>query len=166
MNANTREFNFFIRNADVSEAVALAGLINRAFEVERFFLHGDRTNPEEVRELFAKGHFLVAEDCGRLAGCVYIEQRGARAYLGLLSIEPHLQCRGLGLRLTLAAEDFARGLGCDDMDLRIVSVREELPPFYRRAGYVETTTEPFPPEADPQIPCHFIVMSKPLKPGV
>jgi hypothetical protein len=76
-----------IREADLSEAVALAGLINRAFEVERFFLHGDRTNPEEVRELFAKGHFLVAGNRADLAGCVYVEKRGVRAYLGLLSIE-------------------------------------------------------------------------------
>lgn len=155
--------DFLIREADLSEAVTLAGLINRAFEVERFFLHGDRTNPEEVCELFAKGHFLVAEDSGGLAGCVYIEKRGARGYLGLLSIEPRWQRQGLGLRLTAATEDFARSLGCDVMDLRIVSVREELPAFYRRAGYVEARTEPFPAEANPQIACHFIVMSKLLK---
>jgi len=155
--------DFIVREAAISEAVALAGLINRAFEVERFFLHGDRTDAEEVRELFTKGHFLVAEDSGGLAGCVYVEQRGKRAYLGLLSIEPKLQRSGLGLRLTLAAEEFARSLGCDAMDLRIVSVREELPAFYQRAGYVETRTEPFPAEANSQIPCHFIVMSKFLR---
>ncbi len=155
--------DFVVREADASEAVVLAGLINRAFEVERFFLHGDRTNPDEVRELFAKGRFLVAEDSSGLAGCVYIEKRGSRAYLGLLSIEPRLQRQGLGLRLTAAAEDFARSLDCEVIDLRIVSVREELPAFYQRAGYVETRTEPFPAEANPQMPCHFIVMSKPLK---
>ena len=155
--------HFLIREADLSEAVALAGLINRAFEVERFFLHGDRTNPEEVRELFAKGHFLVAENRADLAGCVYVERRGVRAYLGLLSIEPRLQRSGLGLRLTVAAEDYARSLGCDMMDLRIVSVREELPAFYHRAGYIQTGTEQFPADAAPKIPCHFIVMSKPLR---
>jgi hypothetical protein len=48
------------------------------------------------------------------------------------------------------------------MDLRTVNVREELPAFYRRAGYTETGTEPFPPEANPRLPCHFIVMSKTL----
>ncbi len=165
---NTWADGLVVREADASEAGALVGLINRAFEVERFFLHGDRTNSEAVRELFAKGHFLVAEDnaagnSSGLAGCVYIEIRGVRAYLGLLSIEPRLQRRGLGLRLTTAAEDFARELGCDAMDLRIVSVREELPAFYQRAGYVEIRTEPFPAEADPQMPCHFIVMSKALR---
>ncbi len=160
---NTWADGLVVREADASEAGALVGLINRAFEVERFFLHGDRTNLEGVTELFAKGHFLVAENRSGLAGCVYIEKRGVQAYLGLLSIEPRLQRRGLGLRLTAAAEDFARSLGCEAMDLRIVSVREELPAFYQRAGYMEIRTEPFPAEADPQIPCHFVVMSKSLR---
>jgi GNAT superfamily N-acetyltransferase len=155
--------DFLFREADLSEVEALAGLINRAFEVERFFLDGDRTDPEKVRELFAKGHFLVAKKSSGLAGCVYIEKRENRAYLGLLSIEPQFQRAGLGLRLTAMAEDFARSLGCEAMDLRIVNVREELPAFYHRAGYVETGTEPFPPDASPRVPCHFIVMSKALR---
>ena len=116
-----------------------------------------------MRELFAKGHFLAAEDSTGMVGCVYIEQRGTRAYMGLLSIEPRLQRAGLGLRLTAAAEDFAGSLGCDAMDLRIVNVREELPAFYDRAGYIATGREPFPPDASPAVPCHFIVMSKTLR---
>ena len=151
-----------LREAVVLEAAAIAQLINRAFMVERFFLDEDRTDLEKVRELFAKGHFLVAAGDAGLAGCVYIEKRGLRAYLGLLSIEPNLQGSGLGSRLTAAAEDFARSLSCHAMDLRIVNVREELPAFYHRAGYIETGTEPFPPDANPRMPCHFIVMSKPL----
>jgi|SRR5579859_1343937 len=151
-----------LREAAVPESAAIAQLINRAFLVERFFLDGDRTSPEEVQRLFAKGHFLVADGSSGLAGCAYVEKRGARAYLRLLSIEPSLQRSGLGLRLTAAAEDFARSMGCQAMDLRIVNVREELPAFYRRAGYIETGTEPFPPEANPRLPCHFIVMSKTL----
>lgn len=160
--SNWNKNDFRVREAAIAEAVALAALINRAFEVERFFLDGDRTDPEKVRELFAKGHFLVAENSTGLTGCVYIEKRGVRAYLGLLSIEPRLQRAGLGLRLTAAAEDFARSLGCEAMDLRIVNVREELPAFYHRAGYVTTGTEPFPPDASPAVSCHFIVMSKSL----
>ena len=151
-----------VRPAEVSEAEAIAHLINRAFLVEKFFLAGDRTSPEKVRELFDKGYFLVAEDSAGMAGCVYVEKRGARSYLGLLSIEPQRQRSGLGAHLTVAAEDHARSLGCSVMDLRIVNVRKELPAFYRRAGYVETGTEPFPPDANPKLPCHFIVMSKAL----
>jgi hypothetical protein len=60
------------------------------------------------------------------------------------------------------AESYARAAGCEFMDLRIVNLRTELPPFYRRLGYVETGTEPFVADAKPSQPCHFIKMSKPL----
>jgi hypothetical protein len=50
------------------------------------------------------------------------------------------------------------------VDIRVVNLRTELPPFYRRLGYVEQRTEPF---TDPRAhrPCHFICMSKTLEPG-
>ena len=36
------------------------------------------------------------------------------------------------------AEQHARALGCGTVDIRVVNLREELPPFYRSLGYVET----------------------------
>ena len=78
---------------------------------------------------------------------------------------PPLNCgqhRGLGRRLVDEAENYARACGCRAMDLRIVNLRAELPPFYRRLGYIETGTEPFPAEIKSKLPCHFVVMSKPL----
>ena len=48
------------------------------------------------------------------------------------------------------------------MDIVIVSLREDLPPFYQKRGYVESGTSPFPPDVPTKIPCHFINMSKPL----
>jgi GNAT superfamily N-acetyltransferase len=77
-------------------------------------------------------------------------------------VDPARQHRGLGRRLIDEAENHARAGGCRIMDLRIVSVREELPPFYRRLGYVETGTAPFPAEIKSKLPCHFVLMSKPL----
>jgi hypothetical protein len=48
------------------------------------------------------------------------------------------------------------------MDIRIVSLRAELPNFYHRRGYVETGTEPCPAGLNPKLPCHFVKMSKQL----
>jgi len=152
------------RKAEPAEADALAGLINRAFAVERFFIDGNRISPEKVRELFGTGDFLVAEDGNALVGCVYVEVRGDRGYVGLLSIDPARQRSGLGSRLMAAAEDHARKAGCHAMDLRVVNLRRELPGFYRRLGYAETGTEPFPPDAKPKLPCHLVTMSKHLAP--
>ena len=63
-----------------------------------------------------------------------------------------------------AAEDHLRSQGCSFVDIHVLSLRPELPPVYRRMGFVETGTEPFDyvhPIAGGQ-DCHCIVMSKEL----
>jgi len=151
-----------LRIAEPADIEILTRLINVAFSVERFFIEGDRINSDGVRNLMASGQFLIAEDNDGLAACIYVEPRGERAYLGLLSVDPSRQRSGLGSRLVAAAEDHARACGIRQMDLRIVNLRVELPEFYRRLGYLITGTSPFPPEATTKQPCHFINMSKAL----
>ncbi len=145
------------------EADVIAGLINRAFAVERAYIEGDRTSPEKVRNLFATGEFLLAEDGDLLVGCVYLEPRGERSYLGLLSVEPARQRSGLGTRLMALAEERAGKAGCRVIDLGVVNLRRDLLSFYRRLEYAETGTRDFPPEAKLKLPCHLITMSKHLR---
>ncbi|MFY9528053.1 MAG: GNAT family N-acetyltransferase [Candidatus Acidiferrales bacterium] len=149
--------------ADVGDAESITQVVSAAFRVERFFIDRDRINPEKVRTMLHQGNFLLAKDVGRLIGCVYVEIRRERAYFGLLAVDPSRQKEGLGHRLIAAAEDYGRAAGCQVMDIRVVNLREELPPFYRRLGYQETGTEPFAADAHPKQPCHFIIMSKPLR---
>jgi N-acetylglutamate synthase-like GNAT family acetyltransferase len=152
-----------IRWAEPRDTAAIVRLINQAFRAaESFFVEGDRITPEISQLMLEKGNFLLAEDAAVLIGCVYVESHGERAYFGLLAVDRARQHRGLGRRLIAEAENHARAAGCRAMDLRIVSVREELPPFYRRLGYVETGTEPFPAEIKSKLRCHFVLMSKPL----
>ncbi len=151
-----------VRDAAAPDAEAIAGLVNRAFLVERFFVDGDRTNPAEIWRLLEKGAFLLAEADGRLVACVFVELRGERGYFGMLSVDPSRQGEGLGRLLVDAAEDRCRSRGCRLMKIHVVDLREELPPFYRRLGYVEAGTEPFPDTERTKIPARFIVMTKPL----
>jgi GNAT superfamily N-acetyltransferase len=151
------------RTAQLEDAENIARLVNTAFRAERFFIDGDRTNPEKVGALLQKGKFLLVEEAGALTGCVYVELRGQRGYFGLLAVDPALQRSGLGSRLVAAAEEWCRAGGCRTMDLTIVNLRKELPGFYHRLGYVESGTLPFPAEQHPpNQPCHLVVMSKPL----
>jgi GNAT superfamily N-acetyltransferase len=150
------------RMAVLADAEALAVLINAAFRVELPFIEGDRTNPDGVRTYMEKGKFLLAEDSTSLAGCVYVEIRGDRGYLGLLGVNPVRQGAGLGRRLMAAAEDFFREAGCVAVDLRVVSARAPLPSFYRHLGYFETGTAPLASEVPAKVPCHYILMSKTL----
>ena len=150
------------RAAQLAEAEAITALINLAFQGEKFFIDGDRIDGATVRSFFKKGAFLVIDAAGRLVACVYLEPRGSRCYLGLLSVDPSMQGQGLGGGLVAAAEDYARAQGCDVMDLRVVDLREELPPYYRKLGYVQTGTSPFTSGAETKLPCCFIEMSKSL----
>jgi ribosomal protein S18 acetylase RimI-like enzyme len=152
-----------IREAVSADVVALAALITRAYQVEAFFVDGDRAYADDVRACMRRGRFLLLEDDdGSVAGCVYVEVRGTRGYVGMLSIDPARQRRGLGRRLIAAAEDLCRSAGCRDMELEVVNLRTELPPFYRHLGYAEHGTRPFPDVRRLKQPCHFIVMTKRL----
>ncbi|HZY72473.1 MAG TPA: GNAT family N-acetyltransferase, partial [Edaphobacter sp.] len=131
-----------IRVASEGDREGIRRLINKAFEVEHFLKKGggDRLqNDGEYEQLWERGTFLVKQEDGVLLGCVYVEPRGERAYLGLLSIEPSRQGSGLARQLNAAAEDFAREQGARWMDLRVVSPREEqLVPIYSKLGYAVT----------------------------
>ena len=151
------------RMAVMRDAEGITALINAAFrKAEPFFVDGDRIDLESVRGLIAKGEFRISQENAALQGCVYLERRGERAYLGLLSVDTELQKAGIGSALMKAAEEHCSKAGCRFMDLRIVNLRTENHAFYSRRGFMETGTEPFPIELNPKLPCHFINMSKPL----
>jgi GNAT superfamily N-acetyltransferase len=161
--ASSRRTRLHFRLAEPRDAEAVTALINVAFRhAEAFLIDRDRIDIDSVRTFLEKGKFLLAEDGDPLVGCAYVELRGDRAYLGLLSVDPTRQKAGLGSQIMTACEEYCAKIGCRFMDLRIINVREELPRFYRRLGYIETGTEPLTPGINPKIPCHFITMSKPL----
>jgi len=145
--------------AEAHEALELLRVTNAAYQVEKFFIDTDRLDPKRLAALLSKGVFLVTD---AMTGCVYVELRGDRAYFGPLSVDPERQGLGTGKLLVRSAEDYARAHGCRHMDLRIVNLRNELPAFYRKLGYAETGTEPFPENEPTRLPCHLICMTKQL----
>lgn len=152
-----------IRLAVPADAARITAVINAAFRIaEGFFIDGNRITQAEVEQKLAEGAFIVSEQGDTLSGCVYVEMRGERSYLGLLSVDPSSQQGGLGSLLMRAAETYCRERGSQAMDILIVSLREDLPAFYEKRGYVQNGTSPFPPDVETKIPCHFINMSKPL----
>lgn len=152
------------RFAEESDLPALMALVNQAFHVERFFHIGERLDEERTRSYFRKGRFLLAEDAGEMIGCVYVQMHGEEGYLGLLSVRSDRQKTGLGRRMVAAAEEFAREMGARRMDLTVVNLRTELPPFYQKLGYTILRNEEVPDELARRVnqPIHFVRMSKPL----
>ncbi len=153
-----------IRAATAADMPAMIPVVNTAFAIETF-LDGTRTDEERMAEMMRKGEFLVAEDpAGEIVATVYIEVRGERGYFGMLAIDPRQQGTGLGRRMVEAAENHCRQHGCKQVDIVVLSLRTDLPPFYRKLGYVETGREDFRTSRPLKdgVECHGITMSKAL----
>ena len=154
-----------IRLATAADIPRLVPMINATFIIETF-LEGTRTDVERLSALMLTGELLLAEDAsGQLIGSIYTELRPPRGYLGVLAVGPAHQRAGHGRTLMLTGEEHLRGKGCNAVDICVISWRTELPPIYRKLGYVETAIEDFPPSQrlKPGIPpCQSIIMSKPL----
>jgi len=153
-----------IRRATPDDIPAIVRVINAAYEVERAFIDGERTDAGEIAAHLAGDVILVLEEDAAVTGCVLVKPHGARGYFGLLSVDPARQGGGRARRLIEAAEAHCRAAGCTVMDLYVVNLREELIPFYRRFGYVEGETIPWTSGATERLkrPAHFIRFSKDL----
>lgn len=116
---------------------------------EAALLDGPRTDLAELTALLANPaeHLLLVRDSGKQLACVALTNLGrARAYLGLLTIDPQRQARGLGRMLLSATEDYAAiVLGAERIEMTVIVQRPELIAWYERRGYAATgERRPFP----------------------
>ena len=151
-----------IRPAQRPDIPALHALVESAYRGdsarqgwthEADLLDGQRTDAEMLGAIVddPDQRILVAVDesvdGAAIIGCVQIARKDhGRAYLGLLSVSPLLQARGLGKQLIAAAEDAAaRDFGAQLMEMTVIRRRSELVAYYQRRGYSPTGEErPFP----------------------
>lgn len=167
--------------ADVARIVALVesayrGDVSRkGWTTEADLLDGQRTDPAGVAELVARpgSIMLLAERDGVLIACANLEKRGHAGYFGMFSVRPDLQGGGIGRAMLAEAERIARDdWRCREMQMTVISVREELIAWYERRGYARTGIHsPFPyGDARFGIPrrddLRFELLVKPLTHGV
>ncbi len=154
------------RYATSEDIPAIVRLINSAYRVEDFFIDGDRTSASDIeaRMTAPDSCFIVADGPNPedLAGAVWVEFHENRGHFGMLSVDPASQGTGLGRTLVNAVEDHCRTAGCDALDIEVVNLRLELPPFYAKLGFTSTETAPFPDTGKLRREAHLILMSKPL----
>jgi ribosomal protein S18 acetylase RimI-like enzyme len=132
---------------------AIAELVNSAFRgdssragwtTEADLVGGQRTDPDLLRsDLAARpGAVLLTmrdEPDGALLGSVWLEARSPDVwYLGMLTVRPDLQSRGLGRRMMDEAERYAAAQGARRMRMTVITVRETLMEWYERRGYTRT----------------------------
>jgi GNAT superfamily N-acetyltransferase len=140
---------------DIAAIVALVesayrGDISRTgWTTEADMLEGQRTDPEGVDELIGKpgSCVLLGERAGEMLACANIERRGEDiAYFGMFSVRPDQQGKGIGAAMLAEAERIARSdWNCREMQMTVISVRDDLIPWYERRGYRRTGRySPFP----------------------
>ncbi|MFI7137397.1 GNAT family N-acetyltransferase [Streptomyces massasporeus] len=141
-------------DADVDELVALIesayrGDDSRAgWTTEADILEGQRTDPEGVLEVIKSpdSRLLAVEREGRIVACCQLEHQGDHAYFGMFAVSPLLQGAGLGKVIITEAERQARETwGVREMQMTVISVRDDLIAWYERRGYRRTgRMTPFP----------------------
>lgn len=162
--------------ATAADADTLNRLVNSAYRgdesrqgwtTEADLLDGTRIDAEALRDLIARPGtvILMYKEDSELLGCVELRKEATRLYLGMLSVRPATQGRGVGKALLKAAEDHARTVGCKTIFMTVISVREELINWYLRHGYRLTgERKPFVvPDVRwgiPKQPLEFVVLEK------
>ncbi|MFF5842555.1 GNAT family N-acetyltransferase [Streptomyces massasporeus] len=141
-------------DADVDELVALIesayrGDDSRAgWTTEADILEGQRTDPEGVLEVIKSpdSRLMAVERDGRIVACCQLEHQGDHAYFGMFAVSPQLQGAGLGKVIIAEAERQARAAwGVREMQMTVISVRDDLIAWYERRGYSRTgRMTPFP----------------------
>jgi ribosomal protein S18 acetylase RimI-like enzyme len=166
-----------VLTATLQDIPALVALINSAYRgdaskkgwtTEADLLKGEIRTTEETIEQLMKTHgsvflkFINEKD--EIEGCVFLDKKGNRLYLGMLSVSPVLQAKGTGKQLMNAAVDYAKQEGCNSIYMRVISLRHELISWYEKLGYSRTgQTEAFPEDnrfGIPTQPLEFLIMEK------
>ena len=135
---------------------------------EADLLQGElRTNAETLNRLMqTPGAIFLkyADNADSIEGCVFLQKLEDKLYLGMLSVSPEIQAKGIGKQLMAEAEKYARKQNCSTIFMKVISVRDELVAWYERKGYHKTgRTEPFPRDDRFGVPTQtleFVIMEK------
>jgi GNAT superfamily N-acetyltransferase len=157
MDATARITEPTFRVATIADVPTLVTLVDSAYRgepsragwtTEADLLHGQRTDAESVAAVVddPDGRVVVLESDGELVACCQIQSRGGHAYFGMFAVRPTLQDGGFGRAVLAEAERFAHDeWGMGEMQMTVISVREELMAWYVRRGYTRTGEMiPFP----------------------
>jgi ribosomal protein S18 acetylase RimI-like enzyme len=98
----------------------------------------DEENMNELMELPGAVFLKYINERNEIEGCVFLHKRQGKMYLGMLSVSPAMQAKGIGKQLMNASEKYAKEQGCPSVFMRVFSFRKELLAWYERQGYYKT----------------------------
>lgn len=144
--------------AHSSQAKEINDLVNSAYRgdsskrgwtTEADMIGGQRSDTATIKELIDRESSVILiaenENSGALEGCVHLEKQDEKCYLGMLTVKPTLQGKGLGGMMLEEAEAFAQFWDCSHVFMTVIAQRAELIKWYEERGYRNTgETKPFP----------------------
>jgi ribosomal protein S18 acetylase RimI-like enzyme len=168
-----------ILKAILADAPIINQLVNSAYRgegskqgwtTEADLLDGTRIDEAAVADLLSKPDTTILKyvEDNRILGCVELRKEKNKLYLGMLSVAPNTQGKGIGKKLLMAGEEHAKSLGIQTMMMTVISIRRELIDWYIRHGYQLTgERKPFVvPDTRWGIPkrqLEFVVLEKVLR---
>lgn len=160
----------------IEDAAELSTLVNAAYRgdtgrqgwtTEADLIDGTRTDASLLEEVLKTPGNLILKyvENNKILGCVELRKEHAKLYLGMLTVTPNLQGKGIGKRLLKASESKAAQLNCTAIFMNVLSDRKELIEWYVRHGYSDTgKRKPFaftdPRYGQPKKQLEFILMEK------
>lgn len=139
-----------ITKATIADVAELTQLVNSGYRgetskkgwtTEAHLLDGIRIDEMEMIKYFQDPYITILkylDNEGEIIGCVYLEIKGVRLYLGMLTVYPLSQANGIGRQLLHQAEMVAAELNCKSIYMTVIKSREELIAWYERRGYKAT----------------------------
>ena len=171
---------YTISKATIEDADRINSLVNSAYRgdisrqgwtTEADLLDGTRITTDIIRDIIKSNdsQLLLYEEGNKLLGCVELKKGGEKLYLGMLTVDPASQGKGIGKVLLKEAENIAIQLKCHSIFMSVISKREELISWYKKYRYIDTgERKPFhmPDErwGVPKTKLEFLFLEKKLKP--
>ncbi len=156
--------------ATLTDVPELVALINSAYRgetskkgwtTEANLIDGQRIDSDSLTTQINDPDTVILKNANvddQITGCVYLQKRGDKLYLGMLTVSPELQTNGLGKQLLQAAEAYAQSINISSIIMTVITNRTELIGWYERRGYSKTG------EVIPLIiPPQFGAVRKPLE---
>ena len=160
--ADVKEINVLVNSAYRGESSKIG------WTTEADLLDGIRVDEERLVDFIQKKDsmlFKYMDDENKIIGCVHLEKHGYKLYLGMLTVSPELQGRGIGKEMMKEAEVQAKAVNCSAVYMSVITDRRVLLEWYIKHGYKNTgVKKPFPSHDKrfglPKKPLEFILLEK------
>lgn len=158
------------------DAPELSVLVNAAYRgdtgrqgwtTEADLIDGSRTDAELLKAVIETPGSMILKyvEDGKIIGCVELRKENEKLYLGMLTVNPTIQGKGIGKALLKASEEEAAKQKCRTIFMNVLTDRKELIDWYVRHGYRDSgKRKPFafsdPRFGFPKKPLEFMIMEK------